>query len=170
MKINKKNKEDLRLEAERLSTMTDALTIFSRRTTLKWLPEILSKTGIEREEITAMFELNIEPNQSLKQLSYKMMASSSNVSVLIQSMVENGLVCRVTDSKDRRRILLSLSEKGQNLYNNALEHLLEKYEEYLRDLQDYDRQALDQATRTMIKVMESILNLNLGNREDENLL
>lgn len=169
MDIHQKKKEDFRLEAERLNNMTDALTIFSRRTTLKWLPEILSKTGIEREEITAMFELNIEPNQSLKQLSYKMMASSSNVSVLIQSMVENGVVCRVSDPKDRRRILLSLSEKGQNLYNNALEHLLEKYEEYLRDLRDYDREALNQATLSIIKVMESILDLNLVNREEENL-
>ena len=169
MDIKQNKKEDFRLEAERLNAMTDALTIFSRRTTLKWLPEILSKTGIEREEITAMFELNIEPNQSLKQLSYKMMASSSNVSVLIQSMVEDGVVCRVSDPKDRRRILLSLSEKGQKLYNNAQEHLLEKYEEYLRDLQDSDREALNEATQSMIMAMERILNLNLVKIEGEKL-
>ncbi len=169
MKINQKNKEDFRLEAERLNTMTDALTIFSRRTTLKWLPEILSKTGIEREQITAMFELNIQPNQSLKQLSYQMMASSSNVSVLIQSMVEDGLVCRVSDPNDRRRILLSLTEKGQKLFNDAQEHLLEKYEEYIGDLQDTEREALNQATRSMIMVMENILDLNLVNRGEENI-
>jgi DNA-binding MarR family transcriptional regulator len=160
-----KKKEDFRLEAERLNYMTDALTIFSRRTTLKWLPEILSMTGIGREEITVMFELNIEPNQSLKQLSYRMMASSSNVSVLIQSMVEDGVVCRVIDPKDRRRILLSLSEKGQKLYNNAQEYLLDKYEDYLRDLKNSDRESLNEATLSMVEVMERILNLNFINRE-----
>lgn len=166
MNTNKKNNKDLRMEVERLNTMTNALTIFSRRTTLKWLPEILSKTGIEREQITAMFELNIQPNQSLKQLSYKMMASSSNVSVMIQSMVEDGLVCRVSDPNDRRRILLSLTEKGQKLFNEAQEHLFDKYEEYLRDLNEEEREVLNEATLSMIIAMEKVLKLDLLNTED----
>ena len=165
MNINPSNKEDLRLEAERLNTMTNTLTLFTRRTTLEWLPEILSKTGITREEITVMLELSIEPNQSLKQLSLNLMASAPNVSVMIQSMVEDGVVYRITDHSDRRRVLLRLSDKGEKLFSKAQEHLVERYQEYLRGLCDNDQKDLDRATLSMLMVMERILKRSLVNRE-----
>ncbi len=169
MNISPTNKEDLRPEAERLNTMINTLTLFTRRTTLEWLPEILSKTGITREEINIMFELSIEPNQSLKQLSRNIMASASNVSVLIQSMVEGGVVNRIADPKDRRRVLLSLSEKGQKLFYNVQEDLLERYQDYLRGLQDSDQEDLNQATLSMLMVMERLLNRTLVSREKPNM-
>lgn len=165
MNKNKTNDEDLRLEAERLDIMINTLTLFTRRTMLEWLPEILSKTGITREQITVMFELSIEPNQSLKQLSRNIMSSASNASVLIQSMFEDGVVYRVADPKDRRRVLLTLSEKGQKIFNNAQEYLLERYQEYLRSLHDSDQEDLNQAALSMLLVMERILNRTLVNRE-----
>jgi DNA-binding MarR family transcriptional regulator len=85
------------------------------------------------------------------------MASPSNVSVMIQSMVEGGVVCRITDPKDRRRVLLRLSEDGEKLYATAEEDLVKRYHEYLINLSDADRKDLDYASQLMVQVMGRIL-------------
>lgn len=45
----------------------------------------------------------------------KLLSTSGNVTVVIQNLVKEGYVVRVSDLHDRRRYLLSLTEKGYNL-------------------------------------------------------
>ena len=157
MTTNTTQREDVRQKAERLNTLINTMTLFTRRTTLEWVPEILSKTGLTNDQLTVMYELSIEPFQSLKQLSRTIMASASNVSVVIQSMVEDEMVHRITDPADRRRVLLSLSEKGERLFSSAQEHLLDCYQDFLKTLSDSDREALDSAAISTLLVIERIL-------------
>ena len=167
MNENMINKDNLRLEAERLNTMINILTLFTRRTAVEWLPDISSITGVKAEQFSVMFELSIEPNQSLKQLSRNLMASAPNVSVMIQSMVEDGVVSRIADPTDRRRVLLRLGDKGEKLFSDVQEHLVERYQGYLRDLCDKDQKDLDHATLLMLMVMERILKRSLVNRDNK---
>jgi DNA-binding MarR family transcriptional regulator len=157
MKEKLGTKDNVRQEAARLNTMINILTVFTRRTTLEWLPQIASIAGVTREQLSIMYELNIQPDQCLKNLSHNLMASPSNVSVMIQSMVEGGVVCRITDPKDRRRVLLRLSEDGEKLYATAEEDLVKRYHEYLINLSDADRKDLDYASQLMVQVMGRIL-------------
>ena len=157
MTASNTHREDVRQKAERLNALINTMTLFTRKTTLEWVPEILSKTGLTNDQMTVMYELSIEPSQSLKQLSRTIMASASNVSVVIQSMVENEMVHRITDPTDRRRVLLSLSEKGEKLFYSAQEHLLDCYQDFLRTLSDTDREDLDRTAMSTLLVMERIL-------------
>jgi DNA-binding MarR family transcriptional regulator len=72
-------------------------------------------------------------------------------------MVEGGVVCRITDPKDRRRVLLRLSGNGEKLYAMAEEDLVKRYHEYLINLSDDDQKDLDYASQMMVQVMQRIL-------------
>jgi DNA-binding MarR family transcriptional regulator len=150
-------KNELRLEAETLNQMINMMTLFTRKTVLEWLPDISSQIGVSGEQLSIMLELNMAPNQNLKNLAQNLMAAPSNVSVAIQIMVEKGLVSRVTNPKDRRCVLLQLSSKGEKLFALAEEHLVIKYQEYLKTLSEKNQKNLAQANLQMLKVIENIL-------------
>ncbi len=119
--MNEKNAahEPSKEEARRLMVLLDVLSLFSRRTMVAWLPQLISKTGITSERFMVMFELSLQPDTSLKDLAASIMISSSSLSVMIQSMVEQGLVTRLPDPTDRRRVLLHLGPEGEAQFNKA---------------------------------------------------
>lgn len=150
-------KDNFHQQAERLTKMINMLTLFTRRTVLEWMPDIASSCGIKTEQFAIMLELKINPNQNLKNLSRSLIASASNVSVLIQAMVKDGLVIRVTDPEDRRRVLLKLSDQGYQLYSEIEKLIVNQYRNYLQSLAVVDQHDFDQGTKLMVLVLERLL-------------
>lgn len=144
-------------EARRINTMINDLSLFTKKTMLLWLPELELQMGITAERFLVMFELNMEPDRNLKELAQSLVISPSSLSVMINSMVEQGVVTRLTDPDDRRRVVLRLSEKGNELFLAADEHLAEKFSEYLAQLPEKDRDDLNRVTTMMLDVMSRLL-------------
>ena len=151
-----KNKGDLRLEAEQVSMIINKMTLFTRRTLLSWLPEIIALTDVNGEQFSIMFELHIEPDQNLKTLAQNLMAAPPNISVAVQNMVEKGWITRITDPTDRRRILLRLSSEGERLFSVMEEEVINRYQEYLLDLPEEVQEELAQANQIMLSVISKI--------------
>lgn len=149
--------EPTKKEARLLILLLDALTLFSQRTMVAWLPQLASEMGITRERFLVLFELNLQPNISLKDLAGSLMISSSSLSVMIQSMVEQGLVIRLPDPKDRRRVVLRLSPQGEIQFQNAGEYLVDKFQSYLYELPETDRQDLILSAESLLQVVKRIL-------------
>lgn len=149
--------QKVRDEAARLNMLLNDLSLFTRKTLLDWLPELESQTGITGERFMVMFELHLEPDRGLKELAQTLMISPSSLSVMINSMVEQGLVSRVTDPADRRRVLLRLSDNGADIFEKAEGQVVENFQTYLLNLPEKDREDLNEATSLMLKVMERIL-------------
>ncbi len=144
-------------EARRLMVLLDALSLFSRRTMVAWLPQLTTEIGVTSERFMVMFELSLQPDISLKDLAESLMISPSSLSVMIQSMVEQGLVTRLPDPADRRRVVLRLGPEGEAQFNKAEEYLVEKFQAYLHELPDTDRQELAGAADSLLQVVERIL-------------
>jgi DNA-binding MarR family transcriptional regulator len=70
--------------------------------------------GLSVVQSHIIYELNKRPSISLNELSEFLNIDTSTLSRQVQQLVENGLVERLPDPKDRRYVLLSLSDKGQN--------------------------------------------------------
>jgi DNA-binding MarR family transcriptional regulator len=70
-----------------------------------------------------------------------------SMSVLINGLVEEGLVLRQTSLLDRRRVTLNLTEKGAGVYARALEGTLDWLSQQLEPLPASDRQ-------TVLRAME----------------
>ena len=149
--------EPTRQDAQRMMMLVNTLSLFSRKTLVTWMPELVSEMGITEERFMVMFELSLQPNTSLKDLAQSMMVSSSSLSVMINSLVEQGVVIRLPDPEDRRRVLLRLGPLGEDFVRRAENHLLEKFKEFLKKLPEVDRQELSSTSEALLQVVDRIL-------------
>ena len=149
---------DLDLQARQLNTMINELSLFTRKTWLEWMPEVTTMLGLTGERFMVLFELNMQPDLSLKELSGRLMVSPPSLSVMINSMVDQGLVTRVPDARDRRRVLLRISEKGTAQFLRMEEAMEGRFRDYLGELPAEDQKQLGEATVLILDVMARILN------------
>ena len=154
--------DSLREEAQRMMLLLNTLSLFSRKTLVSWMPELVTDMGITEERFMVMFELSLQPDISLKDLAQSMMVSSSSLSVMINALVEQGIVTRQPDSEDRRRVLLRLGTRGKRLLRRAEDHLLQKFQEYLKSLPEDDRQELNFTAEALLQVVDRILRRSSG--------
>lgn len=144
-------------EAVRFNTLMNTMSLLARQTMVEWLPEVTTEVGITGERFMVMFELNLQPNSSLKQLATSLVVSSSSLSVMVNSMVEQGIVSRLQDPQDRRRVVLRLSDEGERQLALVENHLIDRFQEYLNCLSKDDRADLDTAVETLLHVVNRIL-------------
>lgn len=78
---------------------------------------------------------------------------------LVQAMVERGWITRTPDPNDRRQSLLQLTDAGQQAYERAQNHMLERFSELLDSLSDDDKAVIRRAM--------SLLQAVLANEEED---
>ncbi|SEF63779.1 DNA-binding transcriptional regulator, MarR family [Caloramator fervidus] len=79
----------------------------------KKLMKGISITGISKQQL---WLLHLVENYDEKPMSYyseKMMIPKSNLTSISEKLIQDGLIERVFDPKDRRVILLKITEKGR---------------------------------------------------------
>lgn len=91
------------------------------------LRENLSAFSLTPPQFEALVHLSHSDNLPIGQLSTKLGMSFSSTTDLVDRMERHGLVSRERDEHDRRKVLLTATEKGQQLMNRVLaihhEHL-----------------------------------------------
>lgn len=83
----------------------------------------VSCCGLPMLQSHILIELGENPNISLNKLATNLSSEKGSVSRSVQSLVEKGLVNRVTEAADRRAVLLSLSDKGQENVDKISEEM-----------------------------------------------
>ncbi|KRE69713.1 MarR family winged helix-turn-helix transcriptional regulator [Paenibacillus sp. Soil750] len=73
--------------------------------------------GVSVVQSHIMYELYKRPNISLNELSEILSIDTSTLSRQVQQLVENDLINRLPDPKDRRYVVLSLTETGEKQYH-----------------------------------------------------
>ncbi|WP_372632924.1 MarR family winged helix-turn-helix transcriptional regulator [Cohnella sp.] len=72
--------------------------------------------GVSVVQSHIIYELYKRPNISLNDLSELLSIDTSTLSRQVQQLVENDMLSRLPDPKDRRYVLLSLTPKGEGQY------------------------------------------------------
>ena len=154
-------KRDARLLMDVVST----LSLFTRTTMLRWLPPLVEAVELTGERYMVLFELGLQPDASLKELAEGLGVSPSALSVMVQSLVERELVTRVADATDRRKVVLRLSGDGERTLLRLEEELVDRFHDYLQELDPADRRDLAASSRAMLDVVNRILRRD-GSREE----
>ncbi len=160
--VNTTGKDDARLMMDVVGT----LSLFTRTTMLRWLPSLVDEVGLTGERYMMLFELGLQPDSSLKDLAESIGVSPSALSVMVQSLVERGLVTRVADPADRRRIVLRLSADGERTMARLEDGLVDRFDAYLDELDPTTRTALADASRTMLDVVQRIMRRDESRTEE----
>ena len=75
--------------------------------------------GLTGPQLWALWELNRAGTLSLKALSQRMHLEPSTVTGVVDRLQKRGLLVRVPDPEDRRRVILSLTAEGIHLLKGA---------------------------------------------------
>jgi DNA-binding MarR family transcriptional regulator len=97
--------------------------------------ELLRPAGITAAQAEALLTIHKFGPLSLKELGERLIAEAGHPSRMVDRLVEAGLVKRETARDDRRRIELTLTERGQGLLDSVMRSQ--------RDLLGWGMRALD---------------------------
>lgn len=110
------------------------------------LPQLLSLKAIaelEADEVT------------LGAISKHVHLSPATVSRIVDRLVDGGLVTRVRSGKDRRRVVLALTEGGRGRYETLPTPLQEEFLKRLAGLPPHERAAIQAALDQVIVLMDA---------------
>ena len=80
----------------------------------------------------------------------------SSLTRMVDDLEKKGVVSRKTDPDDRRKVLVSLTEKGLKYYNSLKEIEAEMADEILKFVDEKDIEDFVQSLETMVKILRKI--------------
>jgi DNA-binding MarR family transcriptional regulator len=98
-----------------------------------------SELGISGAQLFVLHELEKTPAMSLSELAQKTRTDQSSVSVVVSRLVEGGYVMRERDSRDARRLVLTLTKTGRAVAEKSPPAVQEKMIEILERMQPAER-------------------------------
>ena len=109
------------------------------------------RLGLHPAQLHALQQLAERPARSLAELAERTHTDPSSVSVVVQRLVERGLVVRTPASDDRRRTELSATAAGRALVRRAPESTTRRMERALSSMGERDTAALARTLTALAK-------------------
>lgn len=124
-----------------------------RKETHTLLEEQSKKYQLSMTQIFALDMIRQNPKLSLRELAKKVNLSPSTTSEVVEKMVQAGLVEREQSEKNRRRIELSLSNKGLDTLESTYSDWIDDFS-ILDELGDDKLQVLYETQQEMIDLLK----------------
>ncbi|ACJ74635.1 transcriptional regulator, putative, Mar family [Thermosipho africanus TCF52B] len=90
-------------------------------------------------------------NVTMKECSQKLNLSKSTITVIIDKLEQENLVKRIRSRKDRRKIFLILTKKGENIFNKFLEDFNKIVDYTISKIPDNELQIINKGFEYFIK-------------------
>src|SRR5215216_105255 len=105
----------------------------------------------------ALFMLAARKELTVGQLAKLLDVGKATASILVQQLVERGLVTRTEQETDRRHTILRLSPKGEEIGAGRREQRAKQWKRWLSQLSDEELKALAHGLTAIVAVMKKDL-------------
>ena len=100
--------------------------------------------------------IHTEGPMTNSQASERLKISKQQMSTVADRLLQQGYISKSADSKDRRRSLLQLTEKGKEVIDKQNESVRDRFEERLPKLSSRELQELSEAIHRLNSSMDSM--------------
>lgn len=107
-----------------------------------------STLKLTEQQFVTLFILKKNKKITLKKLSTYICVSTSSLCIMLTRMMEEELVYREVDERDRRNTFYSLTEKGINLIDKEIKGKVDNIEEKIMNLSLGQKEKLHEAIKT----------------------
>lgn len=76
---------------------------------------------------------------TIGQLAEISVVERSNLSRIVESMAQDGLINKVGQDRDKRQTVIAMTDKGSSLFAESLPDVLGYYDEFFRDVSEQDK-------------------------------
>lgn len=105
----------------------------------------------------ALFVLAARRELTVSQLAKLLDVGKATASILVQQLVERGLVTRTEQESDRRHTILRLSSKGEEIGAGRREQRAKQWKRWLNQLSEDELKALAHGLTAIVAVMKKDL-------------
>jgi len=136
------------------AALLDALRAVSRELRMSGR-EAEQRLGIHPAQLHALQQLADRPCRSLAELAERTHTDPSSVSVVVQRLVERGLVERTAASDDRRRTELCVTSAGRTLLRRAPESAAQRLETAIESFGPRELSAVTRSLSVLARTLRS---------------
>jgi DNA-binding MarR family transcriptional regulator len=130
--------------------------ILSNRIGRAFYGEVETKFGVTIAEWRVMLTLAAEPGVSAAEITNRWALEKMAVNRAIQRLVDDGHVSRSRDPDDRRSYQLTLTAKGNKLYEKIMPQADKRYNELISAVSEDELNTMVEALRKMIQRAEEL--------------
>lgn len=104
----------------------------------------------------ALIEIGRKSDITLKDLAGTLQLDTSTTSRAVDALVKKGYVNRIQSQVDRRSIILSLTEEGNNIYGGIEQNMSEQYRQVLDQIPVDQRENVVDSLKLMIHAFNHV--------------
>jgi DNA-binding MarR family transcriptional regulator len=109
--------------------------------------------GVTSRQVTLLWLIRLNPGLSLRELAAEERISAPALSGHVDRLEKVGLLERVRDDNDRRRVGLALTDEGERLLKRVRARRTTWLADRLRGLEDAELEALERAIEPLGKLL-----------------
>ncbi len=114
------------------------------------------KHDYTRHQVRLLHFVEKDGENSMKHYGQKLLISKPNMSTLVDRMVEDSLIERLYDPKDRRVVRIKVSETGKKVLRSHEELMKETIKEKLIPISDEEIKVLNDSLEVIKKIFNKI--------------
>lgn len=150
----KENKKEMKKNKRELIAEIIELQRRLNRVLRHCAPEALMELNLTIPQLKSLFFISREGRTSPKRLAAAFGVTPSNVTGIVERLVEQKLVSRQESPKDRRVLLLEVTEKGETLLANLREKRITQVSEILAQMSAEELTIVAQGLCLLVKAAE----------------
>jgi DNA-binding MarR family transcriptional regulator len=150
MKANKNNETREQLTATAISAYMELFVMMQSASVNHWLMFELTFA-----QVRALFQLAVHKAVSVSQLARLLGVGKPTASILVQQLVERGLVTRTEHETDRRQTVLRLSERGAEIGAGRRSEREKQWQGWLSHLSDEELSGLARGLDALQRVVRA---------------
>lgn len=104
---------------------------------IKYVEDLVSKPtqeyGLSFEQFLILEEINSNKSISLKDIAAKRHVTRGAISRQASVLIKNGYISQEIDPSDRRRMILHLTDSGNEVYDDLIPKVEERFNTWLND-------------------------------------
>lgn len=116
---------------------------------LEYLKQYSATYNVNKTQLRALVFIKNNGAISMTDLCAKLNIEKGSLTSMVDDLTEKGYVIRTKDLLDRRKYLISITEKGTILASDFMDKLSNKLEEKLSKLDENDRNRYMEAINTL---------------------
>ncbi|MBQ8161763.1 MAG: MarR family transcriptional regulator [Clostridia bacterium] len=144
-------KEDPRVLDELVNSMMHLLAVFPKK--LIRMEEIQKAYDLTYYQILSLF-LIAERDLTLTEMSDTLGVSKPNLNPLVKSLESKGMIVRWRSPKDRRKMMIRLSEEGKQCHSQLKQYILEEMTLLKTEVSHQEIEVINTSLRSFNRILD----------------
>lgn len=141
-------------KAELIKEIIEQQRLFNR-VIRQYDPDIWMGLSLTIAQMKSMFFITNEGTTNFRKLAAALKVTPSNVTGIIDRLVEQELVSRTENPEDRRMLMLQLTEKGETLIANLRERRVSQMSSILQQMTEAELSTIAQGFTLLRRAVET---------------